>query len=327
LLLPEVGHSGKRGAVNDVKSGKPMNISTQTPPAHQRYWLAILALLCALVAAPAFGQSGSVEIVPLRYRTAEQIIPVLKPLLDSTGTITGMQNQLIIRTSPANLAQLKQVLASLDTMPRRLMITVRQDADLERERAGAEISGRVSSGNTTVVVPGSRGGTNVEVRRGDDVVRGRVESTRSAESDSNVQTLQVLEGNSAFIRIGQSVPVTQRQITRTVVNGRIVEQVGSSVDYRDVMTGFHALPRLSGDRVTVEISPQRDTLARPEQNLPRGSVNVQGASTVVSGRLGEWMEIGGIAQGGSDERSALLGTTRTQTADNRRILIKVEEMR
>ena len=93
------------------------------------------------------------------------------------------------------------------------------------------------------------------------------------------------------------------------------------------MTGFYVLPRLSGDVVTVEISPQRDTLARPEQNLPRGSVNVQSAATTVSGALGQWLEVGGIVQGASNDQSVLLGSTRTTSSDNRRILIRVDEIR
>ena len=267
------------------------------------------------------------EVIPLKYRTAEQVMPVLKPLLDKNGSMSGMRNQLIIRTSPANLADLKQALAALDTMPRRLMITVRQDADFDRDRTTAEVSGRVSSGNVTVVVPGGSSSGNVEARRGDDVIRGRIESTRSVDSDRNTQTLQVLEGNSAFIRIGQSVPLPQRQVTRTVVNGRIVERVVDTTDYRDVTTGFYALPRLAGDRVTLEISPQRDTLVSPDQNLPRGSVNVQRAATTVSGRLGEWMEVGGMVQSMSTQQSVTLGRTAASSTDNRRILLKVDEIR
>lgn len=292
-----------------------------------------LALICLLgiasfVWSQALGQSSMVEVIALKYRSADQIIPVLKPLLDKSGSISGLQNQLIVRTTPANLAEIKQVLVRLDAAPRRLMITVRQDAELDRERFSAEASGRISTGDVSVVVPGSgRGGGNVEVRRGDDVVRARVDNTQSVNSDRNTQTLQVLEGSGAFIRTGQSVPVQQRQVTRTIVNGRVVEQVGRSVEFRDVMTGFHVLPRLNGEQVTLEISPQRDTLARPEQNLPGGSVNVQSAATTVSGRLGEWIEVGGVAQTASSGQSALLGTTRTQSADNRRILVKVEEIR
>src|SRR5258706_7610217 len=97
------------------------------PAVSFRYKLVLLLAVLWITAAPAFGQNAVLEVIPLKYRTAEQVMPVLKPLLDKNGSMSGMQNQLIIRTTPANLSDLKQVLASIDTMPRRLVITVRQD--------------------------------------------------------------------------------------------------------------------------------------------------------------------------------------------------------
>ena len=291
--------------------------------------LRCLVLLSLLLQVSAFAQNTTLEIITLKFRTAEQLIPVLKPLLDKAGTLSGMQNQLIVRTTPANLADLKVVLATLDAQPRRLLITVRQDAAFDRDRTQTDLSGRVSGGGASVVVPGNTNprGATVEVQRGDNVLRGRIDNTRSLNADDNTQTLQVLEGSSGFIRAGQSVPVPQRQVVRTIVNGQVVERVGNAVEYRDVTSGFYVLPRLAGDRVTLEINPQRDTLARPEQNLPSGSVNVQQASTTVSGRLGEWMEIGGVAHSASNQQSTILGSTRETSSDNRRILLKVDEIR
>ena len=291
-----------------------------------RRLLQALLLLTALLQVPAYAQNTVIEVVPLKHRTAEQVIPVLRPLVEPAGSISGFQSQLIIRATPAGLAHLKQVLATLDTMPRRLMITVRQDADTNRDQTTAEISGRVSSGNATVIIPGSGGGM-VESQRGDDFARGRIENTRSVDHDRVTQTLQVLEGSSAYIRIGLSVPLPQRQVVRTIVNGQLVDQVIDTTEYRDVTTGFYALPRLTGDRVLLEISPQRDTLSSPGQNLPRGSVNVQRVATTVSGRLGEWMEIGGLAQSLSNRQAAALGRTTVGSGDNRRILLKIDEIR
>ncbi|MDB5809299.1 MAG: type secretory pathway, component PulD [Betaproteobacteria bacterium] len=287
------------------------------------------AFMLALLATAAIAQPATVEVIPLKYRTAEQVIPVLKPLLDRSGSMSGMQNQLIVRTSAANLADIKQVLATLDAAPRQLMISVRQDTAFDRDHARAELSGRASTGNASAAIPGgnnARGGV-VEVQRGDDVLRGRVDSTRSTEGGNSVQSIRVLEGSSAFITSGQSVPMQQRQTVRTVVNGQIIERTASAVEYRDVVAGFYVVPRLSGDRVTLEISSQRDTLAAPQQHLPRGSVNVQQATTTVSGRLGEWLEIGGIRQTASDQQSTMVGSSRDVSSDNRQTLLKVDEIR
>lgn len=291
--------------------------------------LFVLALITLMQSTLACAQATVLEVIALRYRTAEQVIPVLKPLLDRSGTLSGMQNQLIVRTTPANLAELKQVLATLDAQPRQLLITVRQDSMLDRERTQADLSGRITGSNAGVTIPPTTnpGGGTVTIQRGNDIVRGRVDSTRSVESDGNTQSVRVLEGNSAFIRAGVSVPVRSQAPARTIVNGRVMESYGNAVEYRDVASGFYVVPRLAGDRVTLEINPQRESLATPAQNLPRGSVNIQAASTTVSGRLGEWIEVGGIVQSVDNQQSAILGSARESSRDNRQILLKVEELR
>ena len=265
-------------------------------------------------------QNPAVEVITLKYRTAEQVMPLLRPLLDKTGTMTGLQNQLVVRTSPANLNDLKKVLATIDAMPRQLLITVRQDAAVDRERSEVQAGGRIVTGAGSVVVGDAP-------RGGESGLRGRTDNTRALSEDRSAQSIQVLEGNSAYIQVGQSVPVSQPQVTRTMINGKPVDRVSNNVDYRDAQTGFHVLPRLAGDRVTLEISPQRDTFAAPVQNLPAGSVNTQRAATTVSGRLGEWMEIGGVAQSATNQQTVILGSTRETSSDNRRILVKVDEIR
>lgn len=285
-----------------------------------RCLLPFLLILAGWLPAAVSAQNGVVEVITLKYRTAEQVIPLLRPLLDKSGSMTGMQNQLIVRTSPGNLNELKKILATIDAVPRRLLITVRQDAALDRDRGEAQASGRIVTGSGSIGV--GEGG-----RFGDSGLRARIDNTRSLSDDRNTQTIQVLEGNSAYINIGQSVPVPKSQVTRSVVNGQVVERVSNSVEYRDAQTGFHVLPRVSGDRVMLEINPQRDTFATPEQNLPPGSVNTQRAATTVAGRLGEWIELGGVSQGVTSQQSMILGSTRETSSDNRRILVKVDEIR
>jgi type II secretory pathway component GspD/PulD (secretin) len=239
--------------------------------------------------------------------------------------VSGFQGQLVVRTTPANLEEVKRILASLDTAPRQFVITVRQDADVDRSRSAAEVSGSVGGDRGRVTVPGtsdSRGGS-VVLREGDDSVRLQVLEGSGSQSDRNTQSVRVMEGREAFVRVGQSVPVRERQVQRSVVGGRVVEQVVETAQYRDAATGFYVLPRVTGDRVTLGISSQRETLSKQAH----GGVNVQSIVTTISGRLGEWMEIGGIGQDASGQQSVLLGRTTTATRDSGRVLIKVEEVR
>ena len=284
---------------------------------------AAAALLCCAQVTLALAQL-TVEIIPLKYRNGEQVIPVLQPLLGRESSISNFQNQLVIRATPAELAQVKRVLAGIDTAPKRLLITVRQDADLDRDRREVEVSGSIGNDNARITIPGSgsRSGGNVVLRDGDDRLRARVIDSQQIARDRTAQTIQVLEGHSAYIRTGESRPVPNRQVVRTVLNGQIVDRVVDSTEYREANTGFHVLPRVQGDRVTLDINPQRENF--DEQR--RGAVNVQRVVTTVSGRLGEWIDLGGIGDSRSDERSALLGRSTGRVDERRGVQVKVEEL-
>ena len=65
-------------------------------------------LLSVLIAAPVAGQS--LEIISLRHRTADQVLPALRPLVEPGATLTGQGTQLIVRASPSNLAELRRAL-------------------------------------------------------------------------------------------------------------------------------------------------------------------------------------------------------------------------
>ncbi len=72
-------------------------------------------------------ENMQLEVIPLQKRMVEDVIQIIRPLVTPGGTVTGMNNQLIIKTMPSNLAEIKQVLRQIDHAPRRLMITVKQN--------------------------------------------------------------------------------------------------------------------------------------------------------------------------------------------------------
>jgi hypothetical protein len=259
------------------------------------------------------------EIIDLKSRTAEQVLPQLRPFVEPGGTLSGMNNKIFIRASEANRRQIRELLAAIDRPPRRLLISVRQDADSTATARGGEVSGRVGSGDVriesrrTVV-----GGAGVEVRRGGDVVRGQVYDSRSAGSERISQQVQVVEGGRAFINVGTSVPVPLRQ----VVLGPGGAVVSETVVYRDLGTGFSAEPQLAGDNVTLTISPTHDT---PGAYGP-GSANVQRLTTTVSGRLGEWIDLGGSVEERAGESSGTLRYSSRGGSTGRRVQLKVEEL-
>jgi len=270
----------------------------------------ILAALLTL-AMGAQAQQTVLEVIQLNYRNADQVIPMLQPLLAPGGTISGMQNRIIVRTTPQNLAELRKILDVVDAMPRKLLISVRQQSAASGMGSESEVSGSVGNDRARVTVPGtaSNQGGNAVIRRGDDMVSGRVSQSQSAATDSSVQTLQVLEGNEAFIQVGQSVPVRSQSA-----------QGSETIQYRDAGAGFYVRPRVSGNQVTLSISTRRDSVADPNT----GAINVQHVDTVVSGRLGEWLEVGGIAQESVQRDTGTVYRRSVSGLDDRRVFLKVE---
>jgi type II secretory pathway component GspD/PulD (secretin) len=230
-----------------------------------------LYVALALLATQASSQNA-LEIISLRHRTAEQVLPALQPLMEPGATLTGQGTQLFVRASPANLAELRRALEAIDRPLRRLQISVRLDDALERAARDVEVSGRISSNRGARVDVQAQDAQRVGLERVD-------------------QRVQVLEGGRAFIFTGQSS------------------------DYRETASGFEAVPRLAGDRVTIELAQRRETPARQ-----------QGLSTTVSGRLGEWLEVGGAVESASRDDLAIGSARAIRSAQSRRVWLKVEAL-
>ena len=273
-----------------------------------------LALLLLL---PLSALAAELEIISLKHRSAEELLPIVRPLLDKDGVASGMNYQLILRTSPRNLAQIKRLLTSIDVAPRRLKITVMQDVDRDTVARLTSISGSIGS-NPRITLPDSGGGASVEIGQGRDRLKANVISTRTLEEGRNTQQLQVLEGNRALVRTGQSMPVPQRQVIQHPWGTQVID----STAYREVERGFYVLPRVNGDRVTLEIGAQNDAPVRGDPQ----SVSTQQASSTLSGRLGEWMELGGTGQRETVDDGTISSRSASRKHEQRSVLIRVEEV-
>ncbi len=265
---------------------------------------------------------GSLEIVPLRHRSAEQVIPVLRPLVQPGGVLTGQGYQLIVRTSPGNLAEIRSALAAIDTPQRRLMVSVRFDASDAASGGEIEARGSLRAGglvldnrqfaNERPQASGRSQETQVEIR---------ASSSRGSAGERVDQRVQVLEGGSAFIATGQSRPLTQRQ----VFSGPGGTRVQETTVMQTAESGFAVTPRLSGDIVTLEINPQREAF---DPRAPGGAAAVRSerVQSEVSGRLGEWIELGSAAESGARSDAGLLSSRSAAMGSARRILVKVEAL-
>lgn len=277
------------------------------------------ALWLFCLAIPSGWAVETVEVVTLRYHRAEQVIPLLQPLVGPAGAVTGMQNHLVIRADAAAHAQIRRVLAEVDIAPRRLLITLRQNTSRAELGRDAGVYGRFAGedGQLAIGDRAAPGVTRVEARHGRSILGAHVTERSEGEAATDTQQLQVLDGGRAFIRLGQAVPFTTRSTYVNPYGATVVDQT----QFVDVVSGFEVSPRVSGESVILEIMPQRDSLR------PNGEIHTQRAATTLSARLGEWTELGAIDQSGSQDASATLYSQQRSQSDRRGVFIRVDELR
>lgn len=252
--------------------------------------------LCALFGSSALAQTA-LEVVRLKNRTAEQVLPAVEPLVEPGGSISGRLNTIFVRASAANRAELKRAIDAIDTAARRLTISVRQDDELatdERSIGGEVRLGRAGAG-----------------------VRGSAYGTRGESSDRADQQVQTVDGAQALIRIGRSLPLRMEEVI--VGAGAVV--VSRSLVYRDLGSGFLARATLAGERVSVEISPQHESLSSEQGGAVIRSSRIV---TTVSGRLGEWIELGGSQRRAAASRASAARYSTRSRVEQGRVMLRVD---
>lgn len=256
----------------------------------------IMALTTELLLA-----TDRLQIFPLKHRTADDMIPIIKPLLGNNAVVTGQGFDLIVRAPEESLEQVRELIVQLDQAPKRLRISVRQQHADTINNDGIGVSGTIRSGDARIQLNDS-GPARLNL----------YESTGRSEKNG-VQTVHTLDGRQALIQVGKLVPVPERSVDQF---GRQRE----SIHYKNATTGFYVLPRLSNDQVTLDISPHSISLNRHGQQ----SFDVQQAQTTVRGKIGEWISIGGINQQSHSSSKGITYSTRRNDGLDSDFQIRVE---
>ncbi|MES2821440.1 MAG: secretin N-terminal domain-containing protein [Pseudomonadota bacterium] len=264
------------------------------------------ALLASLLLGLSLPLLAATELIPLNYRTAEDVMPVVQSVLGNEGRVSPYGNQLVINASPEKIQEIRQLLEQMDTQPKRLLITVDTAEGSNRTDSGYQVNGSASVGG--VEIEAGQG-----ERHGRDSVR--IIDRSTASRDGGTQQVQATEGYPALIQVGQSVPLTTQG---TDAYG----QVYQGTQYRNVTRGFYVTASLTGDQVHLSISSNNDRLS---QSQP-GAIDIQSTETRVSGRLGEWISLGGVSEQSSSTRDGILQRRSTQGREDMSLRVKVESL-
>ncbi|MGY8830615.1 MAG: secretin N-terminal domain-containing protein [Pseudomonadales bacterium] len=250
----------------------------------------VRALLAAALLSCSLSLSAATEVIPLNFRTADEVLSVVQSVLGHEGKVNAYGNQLIVNAEPAKIAEVRALLQQLDTEPRSLLISVDTNESGFQSDRGYRADGTISAGDAEVQI-------------------GRSTDSRSG----GTQQVQATEGYPALIQVGQSVPLTTR--------GRdAYGQPYSNTQYRNVTRGFYVTASLSGELVHINISSNRDRLSQSQA----GAIDVQSTDTRVSGRVGEWISIGGVSEQSQGEQGDFMRHRSTQGREDMSMRVKVD---
>jgi len=276
-----------------------------------------LTLLLIIALSPCVAaEELKLEVIEPRHRPAEELLPVLQPLVGPDGSVSAFQGKLVVKATPDSLREVHELLRSLDVPARQLLVSVTQDTDLVEQERSVGLEGSVQAGNVELGFP-SDSAWRPDVTVGGEDARIGIGTRSSTTRRSDVQQLKVLDGREAVIHVGQSIPV----VTRTTTYGGL-PSIQETVEYRDVLVGFVVLPRVTGDQVTLQIQPRQDVLTQQP-----GVVNLQRISSTVSGRLGAWISLGEITQQQTGQSRDLASSHNFDQTEQRGIWLKVQEVR
>jgi type II secretory pathway component GspD/PulD (secretin) len=262
----------------------------------------LLLIFMLLSGKPALAEQTVIEVIPLANRPASEIQPLLEPLLEYTDHVVANGSNLVVKTTPERLTEIKALVSELDTRLNNLIITVIQSRHLTADELNAAARVRIS-------------GPIDDPSKARASVYGHYYQNRNQYASESTQTIRTLEGNTAYIQAGSAYPAENVQIYDSGYGPIISTTTG----FIDTTTGIAVTPRLSGEQAILDVSPWSDRLNA------RGQIETQGAQTTIRVKLGEWVELGGINEDSQNNSNGNLARIQQLNQNRLHILVKVDK--
>ncbi len=269
-------------------------------PVLRRIPLTVIALV-------AWASTASAELATYRpkHRLASEIAALAAPLLAPDGTaIADPATQTVILKGEAKAIRAALgLLGSLDVPAAQYRIESEITTRQALRDGGFEVSGWIPVGDLSVSrLSGPERQLNVDVR-----------SYATAGLHTTAAQVVVIEGRSAEIWTGQTIPVRIRHFDRRTGDEHILE----TSPLIPVRSGFQVWPRgLPDGQIELRVTPIQSSVGADQQ------IQETSASTLVRLRPGEQIAIGGIRTGTEVSTRQILGAESSGADRDQVILLR-----
>ncbi|HHJ13889.1 MAG TPA: hypothetical protein ENJ79_05860 [Gammaproteobacteria bacterium] len=259
-----------------------------------------------LLASRAYG--ADMTVIELQHRPADEILPLLRPMLEQGESLSGKDFALILKATPAREARLRELIRQLDTAPAELMVSVFQGSEYELRHFDIQASVR-AGGNQATTGRQPVGGNSATLTLG---------STHSHHQEAPLHRLRVTEGQPGYIETGREIPYFSGRIY-TGGNQTLVEP---GTRFKPVTTGFYVLARVGGDEAVLDISPRREQL----DDRRTGQIRTRQAGTRVRVPIGQWVSLGGARETLGRRHEGIGDRYSTRARENSTLWIRIDRV-
>ncbi|WP_163833201.1 secretin N-terminal domain-containing protein [Spartinivicinus ruber] len=252
----------------------------------------------------AWGEALNTYTLEPRFQPAENLVEVLKPLVSNNGTVTTFNNVLIIKTTATNYQELTQLLSQLDKPAKQLLISVRDNSRQTSTDRGFDTQARIKIGDTTI------SNTHPVPKKNRVIIRHGTQ----ANQNNGVKQVRALEGQPAFIQVGQQIPVKEHSSYGNYHQ--------SSTYYKNVTAGFYVTVRVSGNQAHIQLNSHNNRV-NPQQQR---TIDIQETNTTFSAPLGQWVNFGGISNNSQESNKELLSRHYSTANQQSQYAIKIDTL-
>jgi hypothetical protein len=236
----------------------------------------LIAITCCINTA----QGQDVRVIQVHYRSANEFVEMVKPLLSSDGVISAdsRSNTLMVMDSPEKVAFVEQFVRDHDQPQPQLRVEVKFSLNDYSRKDSFEADVDIQGDNWRI--------TNTKKHRhgeGTDISV-YVNSERQNRDRENISMIQVNSGSVAYIATGKRIPYTERWASISRHHALITE----TTVFEQVDTGFEVRPVLTGSQILVSITPR---LSYVDELGGRDTIFFTEAVTELSVQPGQWVEI------------------------------------
>lgn len=290
--------------------------------------LFVLTFLCFLLPVNLYAESSA--RVFHTQQPAQALIPTIAPLFAEQAKFTATNNSLIVKAPEHILNDIENLLKELDKPLQNLMIEVSSSLDGFDNYQQDSIEGRIKIEDDAVIRSGTPGynqrknsnpNVSVQYAKNGSIIKTTHTRRNRTRNNPDSYKIRALEGSWAFIQTGQQVPYysSQYPYNREDSKRRYYPPRQYSVEMLDVTSGFEVYPVLNGELVTLKVRPKNRSMSHKHPDR----INTRSVDTVVSGRLGEWIFLGGAMNQINKQNSGTLYSTKRHSELDTNYRIKV----